>query len=225
MSSHGESCTAVGDHSIDDGCYRHLSIPPPIAAADESGIPVWCSAMKRRFAAIATALALAAVGPLVILTSTTEAEGVQSGQGGFYVMTHAERVFDTRLSGPPVQPNRTFEIDLPASLPDDVNAAVVNLTVVGRSPGGWATAHTYNNESWRRYATSNVNWNYKGETESNQVTVATNCNPPLLDPQRECFFVSLVGSADVIVDLVAYYRAEHPDSTTTTVELLPASPH
>lgn len=80
------------------------------------------------------------------------------------------RVLDTRPLGTPVSAGGSVEVLLPASLPPDATAVLVNLTAVDAAGAGYVSTGPLADGSFP--STSNLNLNRGGETRAVAATVA-----------------------------------------------------
>jgi len=160
------------------------------------------SVLRRRSRAVVALLggvAAAAAATLAVPVSFAESRGdlvLASAADGPYVSLSPTRVLDTRGWSGPVVPGVTVRVPLPG-LPEDVAAAVLNVTAVDARGDGYFLVW---NCSGAVPPTSNGN--YVGIT-----TVASKVISGVSSAGEVCVRTGQ-SAADVVVDLLGYYPAD-----------------
>jgi len=123
-------------------------------------------------------------------------------RAGRFVAFGPERVIDTRHGGDPayVQPGQTKVVPLPAAVPKDATAVVVNITITD----GWAGYWTAYAAGATRPSTSNVNIDVPGRIVPNQAVVP-------VSPDGIAVFSEAGGH--LLVDLAGWYTGDSAPSS------------
>jgi hypothetical protein len=128
-----------------------------------------------------------------------------TGPGDGYTAAAPVRVLDSRPSGPaaggyttPWGPDvaRAVTVAGVNGIPADADAVVLNVTVTATTAGSYLTVYPAGQP---RPLASSLNW-VPGQTVANAVTAKVGTN-------RQLSVLNAAGDADVIVDVVGYYRA------------------